>query len=32
MAELIGENIKETNGKKKRNPLHSEMKIKSKGS
>jgi hypothetical protein len=25
MAELIGENIKETNGKKRRNNLHSEM-------
>jgi hypothetical protein len=32
MAELIGENVKETNGKKRRNPLYSVMLRKSKGS
>jgi hypothetical protein len=32
MAELIGENVKETNGKKRRNPLHSVMLRQSKGS
>jgi hypothetical protein len=32
MAQLIGENIKNTNGKKRRNPLHSEMERKSKES
>jgi hypothetical protein len=30
MAELIGEKIKKTNGKKRRNPHHSEMGRKSK--
>ena len=32
MAEVIGENVKETNGKKRRNPLHSVMLRQSKGS
>jgi len=32
MSELIRENIKKTNGKKRRNPHHSEMGRKSKGS
>jgi len=32
MAELVGENVKETNGKKRRNPLHSVMLRQSKGS
>jgi len=32
MAELVGENVKETNGRKRRNTLHSVMLRKSKGS
>ena len=32
MAELVWENVKETNGKKRRNPLHSVMLRQSKGS